>query len=695
MHANLAAWAASRNREVAVCNPGPPRRVVEWMPTERSEFRTDIEGLRGVAILLVVAFHAGVWWPAGGYVGVDVFFVLSGYLITGMLAREVVETGDVDFSAFYARRARRLLPALIVVLLATIGIVMVAYAPIDGPAIMTDARAVALHYGNVVFATGAVDYHATSDNPLLHTWSLAVEEQFYVAWPLLFAFIGRMWRHEGDDATRKRLLAGIAITGTASLAASLWVTRIAQPWAFFGMPTRVWEFAAGGIVALAATSDSSKSERVGATLQVAGLVAIAAAALLLHEATPYPGIAALLPVAGTAALLIGGRRAPASTISEILSGRVLRFFGRVSYSWYLWHWPLVGLGAVVDWEIGIGGRIAWSVVALGLAMLTLRFVEEPARRGELFTSRPHHWVNPGALAASVVVAMIAYGAFVVTSRSASTPVQRRLAAAREDAMDHECWGSLLENATAPCEFGDTRSRQTVVLFGDSHAEHWLPAMDRLARNRGWTVVAMIKPACPVADVPQLVNTRLKRYYSECTAWRRAMLERIIAMRPAAVVLSSYDHYLTRNGSADWQITAEQWAAGLRVTYGSLAGAGIKTIVIRGTPNAGFDVPSCLSRRASRAPFTGKACEYAFDRSLVPSAVAAQDRAARGVRTLAFVDMNDRVCGRAVCPVARNGTIVFRDGNHLTATFSRSEASVLGARIDAALSELRRVPRATR
>jgi peptidoglycan/LPS O-acetylase OafA/YrhL len=660
------------------------------MLPERGSFRTDIEGLRGVAILLVVAFHAGVSWLGGGYVGVDVFFVLSGYLITGLLAREVVDTGGIDFPAFYARRARRLLPALIVVLLATLVITMVMYAPIDRAAIASDARAVALHYGNIVFATGAVDYHATSENPLLHTWSLAVEEQFYIVWPLLFAFIGRVWGRESEDATRNRLLLAIAITGVASLVASIWMTRVAQPWAFFGMPARIWEFAAGGVVALATINDSPKAERVGSTMQVAGLIAIGAAVLLLHEATPYPGVAAVLPVAGTAALLVGGRRAPESRIGRALGAAPLRFFGRVSYSWYLWHWPLVGVGAVIDWEIGVAGRLAWSLVALGLAVLTVRVVEEPARRGELFTSTPNR-VNLAALAASVAIAAIAYGATVAAVRGASTSVQRPYAAARDDAMAHDCWGSLLENATAPCEFGDLRARSTVVLLGDSHAEHWLPAMDRLARSRGWMVVAMIKPACPVADVPELVSTRLKRFYSECTAWRRAMLRRIVAMRPTAVVLSSYDHYVARDGSGpEWKITATQWQAGLRRTYGTLGRAGINTVVIRGTPRPGFDVPSCLSRRASGAPFSGKPCEYAFDRSLVPGAVRAQNDAARGVPTLAFVDMNDRVCGSAVCPVTRGGIVVFRDDGHLTASFSRWEAPVLGTRIDAALSRLRRI-----
>jgi hypothetical protein len=184
--------------------------------------------------------------------------------------------------------------------------------------------------------------------------------------------------------------------------------------------------------------------------------------------------------------------------------------------------------------------------------------------------------------------------------------------------------------------------------------------------------------------------RLKRYYSECTSWRRAMFRRIVAMHPTAVVLSSFDHYVDRNGrAADWQISADQWGTGLRRTYTTLARAGINTLAIRGTPNAGFDVPSCLSRRASGAPFSDTPCTYQLDQSLVPSAVAAQNAAARGVPTLAFVDMNDRICGRSVCPVVQRGAIVFRDGNHLTATFSRNEAPVLGQRIDAALSGLRR------
>jgi len=225
-------------------------------PTERSAFRADIEGLRGIAILFVVAFHAGIWWMAGGFIGVDVFFVLSGYLISGLLARELAASGDVDLTTFYARRAQRLLPALIVVLLATLAIALFFYAPIDQRPIASDARAVALHYGNVLFARNAVNYHASAENPFLHTWSLAVEEQFYVIWPLLFLGVARLWTGDQEEKqTNKRLLAMMAFAGLISFVASLVITSTSQPWAFFGMPTRVWEFAIGGVTAIAVGSD--------------------------------------------------------------------------------------------------------------------------------------------------------------------------------------------------------------------------------------------------------------------------------------------------------------------------------------------------------------------------------------------------------------------------------------------------------
>lgn len=653
---------------------------------ERSAFRADIEGLRGIAILLVVAFHAGVWWLAGGFIGVDVFFVLSGYLISGLLARELAASGAVELTTFYARRAQRLLPALIVVLLATLAIALWFYAPIDQHPIASDARAVALHYGNVLFARNAVNYHASAENPFLHTWSLAVEEQFYIIWPLLFLAVGRLWTGDQDEAqTKKRLVTMMLVAGVVSFAASLLITATSQPWAFFGMPTRVWEFAIGGVAAIAFSS-RALSSRVAGLLQGAGLGVILFSALAYSEVTPYPGIAAGLPALGTAALLVAGPFASASLVTRVLSNGLLRWFGRLSYSWYLWHWPLVGLGAVIDWNIGTLGRLGWSLLALGLAVLTYRFIETPFRETKRYRERPHIAMAL-ALGASAALLFIASMSMLVATRRISTPAQRVIAAARDDGMRHHCWGSILEDATAPCEFGDRASRTIVFLMGDSHAEHWLPAIDRIGRERGWRIVAAIKPGCPVADVPELMNARLKRAYDECTGWRHTTLRRIVAARPAAVILSTYNGYVAVDGDrSPWRVSPASWRDGLRRTYRAVTDAGINTVVIRDTPETPFDVPTCLSRRAARAPFA-RACDYDRASSLSPSAVAAQTDAARGLGRLAFVEMTDRVCAIPRCSVIQRGRIVFRDDDHLTATFSRAEAPVLGARIVAGLKSI--------
>jgi hypothetical protein len=225
-----------------------------------------------------------------------------------------------------------------------------------------------------------------------------------------------------------------------------------------------------------------------------------------------------------------------------------------------------------------------------------------------------------------------------------------------------------------------------MLLGDSHAEHWLGALDRYGREQGVKIVAMVKGGCPVADMPELMQPRLKRYYHECTRYREAMIQRIIARRPAAVVLSSWDHYFPVNGEAsDWQVTPDIWRRGLRRTYERLSTAGIRTVVIRGTPRTWFDVPACLSRQAAGL-LRARECLYERATSLSPMAVDAQNQAALGLG-VSFVDMNDQICDSVRCPVTRSGTIIFTDDNHLTASFSRSKGTVLGERLESAVRRL--------
>jgi peptidoglycan/LPS O-acetylase OafA/YrhL len=658
------------------------------MSVARNAFRPDLEGLRGVAILLVVLFHAGALVAKGGFVGVDVFFVLSGFFITRMLVGEMVETGSVDLNGFYGKRALRLLPALLVVLLATLVAVMWLYAPIDRAEIARNARAVALYAGNIEFARSATDYFRAQENPLLHTWSLGVEEQFYLVWPLLFlgvaAAFARTIEVEDDVESRLRVLYIIAAVGLVSFGVSLWVTAVAQPWAFFGMPTRIWEFAAGGALAITMIDREDRIPGAAIALQVIGLGTIAFGVIAYDMTTPYPGIAAVVPAVGALALIVGGARAPESFISRSLAIRPLRFLGRLSYAWYLWHWPLMGLGAVLVPGIGVVGKLAWSALALVLAWLTLRFIEEPARNGGALARIPARWLTPLALGASASVAVASHVAMGVARREASVMPQKLFAAARGDRVEG-CWAETMGNWNGPCAYGDKSSGTVLALLGDSHADHWLGGLDRAGKEHGWKVLAHIKGGCPVSDIPQRFSGRLKKLYGHCAEFREAMIQRIIAMKPRAVILSNSDEYMAFGAERSiWKIAPAEWQAGLRRTYERFHAAGIPMIVMRDTPNMAIDPPVCLSRYAARLPFA-KPCVYDRRKAYSPPAIAAQNEAARGLN-VTFLDMNDQICTTPRCSVMKNGIVMFTDDDHLTASFTRSLGSVLGHRIALSLHE---------
>lgn len=345
-------------------------------------FRHDIEGLRAIAILLVVAAHAGVPWLAGGFIGVDVFFVLSGYLITRLLAYELTRTGSLQFARFYARRFRRLLPALLLMLCATAMLGM-QLTPVSQQGWQADAAAAAaLWASNLLFAFSRLDYFGNdaSGNLFLHTWSLGVEEQFYLAWPLLLLIGYGAWRKRAQS-NRLNLIQLLWLLAAASFVACVFISSIEPRHAFYLMPMRAWQFALGGLASLYFTNDTSNDKCTPSIhlLGWGGLGLIIASALALDSHAVYPGAWALLPTLGTLAVLICGACAPQAPVIQLLSQPAMTAIGRVSYSWYLWHWPILLLGAMVVPAPNGWVRLLLVAFSLLLAWLSWRFVEAPIR----------------------------------------------------------------------------------------------------------------------------------------------------------------------------------------------------------------------------------------------------------------------------------------------------------------------------
>jgi len=656
-------------------------------------FRTDIEGLRGLAILLVVLYHAGLPGLHGGFVGVDVFFVLSGYLITGLLVAEVAKTGRVDFVHFYGRRMRRLLPAAAVVLLITLLAASFVYSPLEQIGVTRSAQAAALYFSNISFAMDSMDYHAADSalHPLLHTWSLAVEEQYYMFWPLLVALVLGQWRREstrkdpqGGSGAADRLVPVIAVLSLGSLAVCVWQTSTSQPWAFFGLPARGWEFGVGALAAVRGRRSALLPAGFASALGIGGLLAVLAAGFVYTAATPFPGFTALLPVLGTAALLVAGEEDSSSVLQRGLRSGAMQWFGRLSYSWYLWHWPILVLAAAAAGPLNTGERLVGVVVALGLSVLTYAAVEVPVRHGRWFTPRPVQSVAAGvALTLAVVGGAQAayYGAVQFTTR---LPRQRQFAAARTDLPLVQQVGCQVEIDEVweqhPCVFGDTASATTVVLFGDSHAGQWFPAIERVVRERGWKLVVFVKAACPVVSL-EVYNPWLRRPYRECSEWREKAIARIVATRPALILVSNWADYVRQRTGPDQRDgappppTPAEWSAAMRRTLVAFENSRIPTALIRDTPQPNFDVPVCLSRAAWQF-WRDESCTFDRTAGLLTEVAAAEAEAVANLRYVKLVDLTPYICAGDPCPVTRDGMIIYRDEDHLSTQYSAFLAPAL-------------------
>ena len=646
--------------------------------TGHAGHRPDIQGLRALAVLAVVLYHAHLPGLPGGFAGVDIFFVLSGYLICGLLHRELGTAGTINLSQFWLRRARRLLPNACLTLLATLTASTVILPGYALPAVAGSVAAAALYAANLYFAAKANDYFADAEapNPALHFWSLSLEEQFYIAWPLLLTAVARVMRRDAIWATAW-------LTGAVwvvSFALSVTAIRFDQPLAFYHGEMRAWELATGGLLALAMPMLMRLPWPARGAVGWLGLGGVVASLVWLDSAMRWPGALALLPTLSTAALLAAGGAGPA----RMLSLRPLQWLGDRSYSLYLWHWPALVLTAAALPQTPMAAPLGLAVGA-ACAFASYEWVEQPFRSG--------HWHGAPvwrtcALVATGIAAVLA-GSLALqqpfwSRNAASAAITRELKTAANDHgrnyFDH-CHLTLDEVRQPDCVYGAKGSPLRAALLGDSHASQWFAALDVAARKGGWRLDAWTKSSCPAIEAALWYPPR-RAAFTACAAWREEVLVRLTGPdHPARVFLASrtdYEGYILdpETGALAGRARADTlWRAGFSSVIQRLRAAGIDVVVIRDTPKAAKTYADCLSSGR------GGPCDRLRSQALAepsPDVAVAGDIA--GVRVL---DLSDAICGASSCPLLRNGQVIYLDWNHLRASFAATLAGAFAPFLPAA------------
>ncbi len=653
-------------------------------------FRPDIQGLRAIAVTLVVLYHAGVPHITGGYVGVDVFFVISGFLITGQLVREVGKHGGISLRNFYAGRVRRLLPPAAIVVVVTVLAARLWDSIFQVKSVATDALFTTFYALNYRLAAQGVDYQNAAGpvSPLQHMWSLAVEEQFYLAWPLIIMGCVLLGRR------RMRwplLVTSCVVVIAVSLYLSAVVTKSDPPYAYFSIHTRAWELAVGALVALAANRLSRVPAWIAASASWVGVAAVVGSAFYYTNLTPFPGTAALLPTLATALIIAAGCRASRGSVEALLDRRPMQGIGRVSYGWYLWHWPLlVMIPLMAGRELGWGINVEISALALWLAVLTHHLVENPSIRSRL---RKPQWLVAGtgltgatAAVAGVVVftlpslvgggapaatlnlskadtglvhAALVSGLQVVDAPSNLQPAVTTAGADVPASSSDGCHADYATITQGACVFGDPAGKHTLVLFGDSHAQQWLPGLDREARLKHWKVVAWTKSACPIADV-KVTNKALGRDYTECYAWRSQTVAKIVKLAPDEVLVSQSDTV------AGGQVSDVNWGEGTVAGLAPLTAAHLPIAYMLDTPYPNGSVPECVASHLSNVGACNIGRSNAY---LAPGRLPALAAALAAARITA-VNPVDWFCTTQGCPAVVGDILVYRDGSHMTAHYSR-------------------------
>ncbi|QIM19296.1 acyltransferase [Leucobacter coleopterorum] len=682
------------------------RPATQTHPTAPKRLRLDIQGLRALAVVLVVVFHLFPTHVPGGYIGVDIFFVISGFLITGHLLREVETRGRIRVTEFWAKRVRRLLPASLLVLVASIILTMTVMPANTRIQNYGDIGYAASYILNWRLAANSVDYLNSEFPPTLvqHYWSLSIEEQFYLVWPLLIALVIGI-AALAKKPQRRFILSALILVGVLSLGFSVFETMRSQPSAYFVTTTRAWEFALGGLVAMIPAARILPALR--GLLSLIALAVITACAFLFGATTPFPGAIALIPVTATAILIWCGDSDDGSwqfAPQRLTHNRVVQFLGDTSYSVYLWHWPLILAVTAVFPAAGWGWRRALLVVpvTVGLAWVTLKVVEDPIRKAPGMLKRRSVTFGLMVVAVAAIIGVCAGSSVAIQHdvKKRQTEIESLLnnenmqgeqttglcvgawailnkcpdpyrydealidpTFAQEDTPrrwftegvgKENCTQQRVGNfAERSCHFpGDGKN---VLLIGDSHADQFMAPLQTIATQEGWNFRLESRTACELFVTPAADDDEDE---IRCTEWSKQLLDSIEADPDIDVVL-----VIAR---AD-RVPAERTDA--QPALARLRDAGKQVIVARDTPTVGvlgpdgkvFKGPECLTAQG----VVDDACSWPDTKDLDWLTTAALEL------ELDVLDLHQVVCPDGTCHMVTGDLIVYSDANHLTGMFAKS------------------------
>ncbi|MFW6640083.1 acyltransferase family protein [Nocardiopsis algeriensis] len=659
----------------------------------KSTYRPEIEGLRAVAVLLVAVYHIWFGKVSGG---VDVFLLLTGFLITGSLVRGLERGKGVAFRAFLSRLAKRLFPAAAVVMGGTLAATALWMPRSRWPEIISDVFASALYYQNWHLALGAVDYLAESNaaSPLQHFWSLAIQGQFYLLWPTMMLLAALAAKRFGLGL-RGVALAAVSSVLVVSFAYSLHITATDSAWAYFDGGARLWELALGGVLAL--TIDRIELPRaLRIVFGWVGLVALVFCGLLVPVTVSFPGYIALWPTGAAVLILLAGYTGSPVAADRILTWKPLIRLGGLSYSLFLWHWPILIVYLEVTDRVRASLSGGFYVLALSfvLAYLTKRFAEGGADR--LADVRPSRRMSLAAGALFLVPLLAVAGLWSVridhesrtreqlssdvelypgarvlideeiAARTPEMPVAPDTINAKEASLEriYECHARIAETELVSCEFGPDDAERTIALVGSSHAIHWLEGLRAVAENQGWRLVTLTKDTCQFSSAVEMRNGEV---YEECEEWKGAQMEQLRELDPDAVFTTS-----TRSRPAP----AEEYVPeGYVDRWREMEALGIQVIAVRDTPRMDFLAPECVEKEGPEACVT----DVSF--GLAENSPVEEIGDLPG--NVSLVDLTGTLCPEGTCAAVVGNQLVYYDNSHFTLAFSRSLSVLLEPEILAA------------